>query len=66
MKYRAAGVLAMVLMLLAVFFATAAEGDNTANRVHQHLTADSPMQAVTVTAVSCAPTFPWFLLTPAA
>lgn len=42
MKYRAAGVLAMVLMLLAVFFATAAEGDNTANRVHQHLTARQP------------------------
>ena len=42
MKYRMAGVLALVLMLLAAFAATAASSDSPSHRVHQHLTARQP------------------------
>lgn len=42
MKYRVMGLVAMVLVLAAVFTANAVDVDNPDNRVHQHLTARQP------------------------
>lgn len=42
MKYRVIGVLALIVMLLAVFAAIAVGGDSPKHRVHQHLTARGP------------------------
>lgn len=42
MKYRIAGIAAMVLVLLAVFLADNVDTENPEKRVHQHLTARQP------------------------
>lgn len=42
MKYRIAGLAAMVLVLVAVFWANAADSENPTNRVNQHRTARQP------------------------
>ena len=42
MRYRAAGIAAMALMLVVAFWAGTVDSENPENRVHQHLTARQP------------------------